>query len=66
MAKRRDKIKAFADSLDASEVFGDQEGDVGCWLGQYLGSDPGNCYPPKERWKEDGSFAPSLCESAAE
>ena len=28
MAKRRDKIKAFADSLDASEVFGDQEGDT--------------------------------------
>lgn len=28
MAKRRDKIKAFADSLDATEVFGDQEGDT--------------------------------------
>ena len=28
MSKRRDKIKAFADSLDASEVFGDQEGDT--------------------------------------
>ncbi|MEC7907235.1 MAG: 2-oxoacid:acceptor oxidoreductase subunit alpha [Verrucomicrobiota bacterium] len=28
MGKRRDKIKAFADSLDASEVFGDQEGDT--------------------------------------
>jgi len=28
MAKRRDKIKAFADSLDATEVYGDQEGDT--------------------------------------
>ena len=28
MAKRRDKIKAFANSLDATEVFGDQEGDT--------------------------------------
>lgn len=28
MAKRRDKIKAFADSLDATEVYGDHEGDT--------------------------------------
>ena len=43
-----DKIKAFADSLDASEVFGDQEGDtlVIGW-GSTWGPIRETCYPPK-------------------